>query len=161
MRNSEKHIGLQETTATSAGAEKKRCRILIVEDNRAIVRAIQLLLEHEGYETRWCEDDTLYSVIQEWKPDLILMDLRMPNLDGRVATRIIKSDPSTCSIPVILITAEQVTPDHVASIQANELVPKPFRIAQLLERIRYWISRHTTSERDLGSSMQSGLSHAL
>jgi two-component system alkaline phosphatase synthesis response regulator PhoP len=120
---------------------------------------MQLLLEHEGYQTRWCEDETLYGVIREWQPDLILMDLRMPRLDGIEATQTIKSDPSMSAIPVIIVTAEQVTADGLASIRANELVPKPFRVAQLLERIRYWISQHTGS-RTAGPAIQGGLSHA-
>jgi CheY-like chemotaxis protein len=119
------------------------CRILVVEDNKAIAETIQLVLRHEGYETKWCDDESVYDLIQSWKPNLILMDLRLPGLDGSMATRHIKSNPDTSTIPIIVITAEPVTPDTLAVLPANDLVRKPFRIAQLLDRIRYWISAHT------------------
>jgi CheY-like chemotaxis protein len=136
-----------------------QCRILVVEDNRAIADTIQLVLRHEGYETKWCADESVYDLIQSWKPDLILMDLRLPGLDGSIATRHIKSNPDTSNIPIIVITAEPVTPDSLAVLPANDLVRKPFRIAQLLDRIRYWISAHTGRQSDY-SSMEGGLNPA-
>jgi DNA-binding response OmpR family regulator len=132
------------------------CRILVVEDNRAIAETIQLVLRHEGYETKWCDDESVYDLIGEWKPDLILMDLRLPGLDGRIATRHIKSNPDTSTIPIIVITAEPVTQESLQVIPANDLVHKPFRIAQLLDRIRYWISAHTGRQAGF-SSMEGGL----
>ena len=87
------------------------------------------------------------------------MDLRLPGLDGSIATRHIKSNPDTSNIPIIVITAEPVTPDSLEVLPANDLVRKPFRIAQLLERIRYWISGH--SGRQSGySPMEGGLNPA-
>jgi chemosensory pili system protein ChpA (sensor histidine kinase/response regulator) len=121
---------------------------------------MQLLLQREGYETRWCQDESLYSLLEEWKPDLILMDLRMPRLDGETATQAIKSNPATSSIPIILVTAEQVSKERLKVISANEMLPKPFRVPLLLERVRYWISRYRRGE-DQGSSLDRGLSPAI
>jgi DNA-binding response OmpR family regulator len=134
----------------------RTCRILVVEDNKAIAETIQLVLRHEGYETKWCSDESVYDLIGDWKPDLILMDLRLPGLDGSLATRHIKSNPATSTIPIIVITAEPVTPDTLAVLPANDLVRKPFRIAQLLDRIRYWISAHTGRQGGF-ASMEGGL----
>src|SRR5687768_16835723 len=93
------------TNATDASG---RQRILIVEDNRAIASALKIVLQHEGYETRWCEDESVYGVIHDWHPELILMDLKMPRLDGSRVTSNIKADPETQEIPVIVVTAENV-----------------------------------------------------
>ncbi len=118
---------------------------MIVEDNAAIAKAMQFALQRAGYETKWCEDESIYQQIREWKPDLILMDLRMPRLDGGVATATIKSDPETQGIPVIIVTADQVTRERFEKMCANDLVNKPFRVPQLLERIGYWLR-----QRDVG-----------
>jgi CheY-like chemotaxis protein len=112
---------------------------MIVEDNSAIAKAMQFALQRAGYETKWCDDESLYQQIRDWKPDLILMDLRMPRLDGGVATATIKSDPETQGIPVIIVTADQVTRERFEKMHANDVVNKPFRVPQLLERIGYWI----------------------
>lgn len=127
------------------GAGSRRHRIMIVEDNAAIAKAMQFALQRAGYETKWCEDESIYQQIREWKPDLILMDLRMPRLDGGVATATIKSDPETQGIPVIIVTADQVTRERFEKMCANDLVNKPFRVPQLLERIGYWLR-----QRDVG-----------
>ncbi len=117
----------------------RRYRIMVVEDNAAIAKAMQFALQRAGYETKWCGDETIYTEIKEWKPDLILMDLRMPRLDGGAVTATIKSDPETKGIPVIIVTADQVTRERFEKMHANDLVNKPFRVPQLLERIKYWL----------------------
>src|ERR1700749_2097654 len=89
--------------AESSSPGNRRYRIMVVEDNSAIAKAMQFALQRAGYDTKWCEDERVYQEIREWKPDLILMDLRMPRLDGGVATAVIKSDPETQGIPVIIV----------------------------------------------------------
>lgn|GEM_PF-1542188 len=117
----------------------RRYRIMVVEDNSAIAKAMQFALQRAGYETKWCEDESIYEQIREWRPDLILMDLRMPRLDGSTVTATLKSDPETQGIPVIIVTADQVTRERFEKTHANDLVSKPFRVPQLLERIGYWL----------------------
>lgn len=121
--------------------ENERPRIMIVEDNKAIARAMQFLLQREGYETRWCDDDSLYQTIDDWHPNLILMDLKMPNLDGAEATATIKANPATNNIPVIVVTADNVSQERFAQIRANELINKPFQVRRLLDSIRRWLTR--------------------
>ncbi len=117
----------------------RRYRIMVVEDNSAIAKAMQFALQRAGYDTKWCEDESIYEQIREWRPDLILMDLRMPRLDGSTVTATLKSDPETQGIPVIIVTADQVTRERFEKTHANDLVSKPFRVPQLLERIGYWL----------------------
>jgi CheY-like chemotaxis protein len=126
-------------------AGNRRYRIMVVEDNAAIAKAMQFALQRAGYETRWCEDESIYQQIREWRPDLILMDLRMPRLDGSAVTATIKSDPETQGIPIIIVTADQVTRERFEKTHANDLVSKPFRVPQLLERIGYWLRQRDTN----------------
>lgn len=126
---------------SSLGGPTGRQRILIVEDNRAIASALKIVLQHEGYETKWCEDESVYGVIQDWQPELILMDLKMPRLDGSEVTSTLKADPVTQEIPVIVVTAENITRERLAAMHANDLLTKPFPVPRLLERVRYWINR--------------------
>jgi CheY-like chemotaxis protein len=126
-------------------ASNRRYRIMVVEDNAAIAKAMQFALQRAGYETRWCEDESIYQQIREWRPDLILMDLRMPRLDGSTVTATIKSDPETQGIPIIIVTADQVTRERFEKTHANDLVSKPFRVPQLLERIGYWLRQRDTN----------------
>jgi CheY-like chemotaxis protein len=129
------------TTDTASNASSaERLRILIVEDNRAIASALKIVLQHEGYETMWCEDESVYGLIHEWRPSLILMDLKMPRLDGYHVTSAIKADPETRSIPVIVVTAENVSRERLAEMHANDLLMKPFPVPRLLERVAFWIS---------------------
>jgi CheY-like chemotaxis protein len=122
---------------TARGA---RARILIVEDNRAIANALKLVLQYEGYDTRWCDDESVYAIVKEWRPAVILMDLKMPNLDGRMATRTLKEDPSTRDIPIIVVTAENIGASHAGEMNANDLLMKPFPVRRLLERVGSWVS---------------------
>jgi len=126
---------------TPDGSTQERLRILIVEDNRAIASALKIVLQHEGYETKWCEDESVYGLIHDWRPSLILMDLKMPRLDGYHVTSAIKADPETRSIPVIVVTAENVSRERLAEMHANDLLTKPFPVPRLLERVAFWINR--------------------
>lgn len=128
-----------DLTTGRESMENHRYRIMIVEDNAAIAKAMGFALQRAGYETKWCEDESVYVEIRQWKPDLILMDLRMPKLDGAMVTATLKSDPDTQGIPVIIVTADQVSQERFKSTRANDLVCKPFRVPQLLERVRYWL----------------------
>lgn len=125
---------------TTVMIDVERYRIMIVEDNLAVARAIGFALERAGYETLWCDDETIYSEIRRWHPHLILMDLRMPLLDGERVTNVLKADPETESIPVIIVTADLVTPERMRLSRANDLVHKPFLLTQLLERITFWLA---------------------
>jgi CheY-like chemotaxis protein len=80
------------------------------EDNRA---ALELMLQHAGYLTLGARDGReAVALAQQHLPDLIVMDLAMPVLDGREATRMLKGDPRTAAIPVVMLTAMALTVDR-------------------------------------------------
>ena len=117
-------------------------RILVVEDqedNRQIVR--DLLLAH-NYEMTEAENgvEALAAVAKE-RPDLILMDIQLPVMDGYEATRRIKADPALSSIPVIAVTSYALSGDEAKARAAgcNDFVPKPYSPRHLLAKIRQYL----------------------
>ena len=85
--------------------------VLIVDDSKTVLHALQVILEQGGYKTLTAmEGDTALDVARTHKPDVVLMDVVMPGMNGFQATRAISKDPSTQDIPVVLISgSEQLT----------------------------------------------------
>ena len=116
--------------------------ILVVEDqedNRQIMRD---LLTANDYEMTEAEngEEALAAVAKD-RPDLILMDIQLPIMDGCEATRRIKADPSLSSIPIIAVTSYALSGDEEKARAAgcNDFVPKPFSPRQLLVKIRQYL----------------------
>ena len=115
--------------------------ILVIEDEDAIARILQLELEHEGYTVGRAADGkegVCKALGEEW--DLVLLDVMLPGLDGLEVLRRIRQECAT--MPVIMLTARGTTPDIVGGFDlgANDYVTKPFVIEELLARIRNLIA---------------------
>jgi two-component system cell cycle response regulator DivK len=117
-------------------------RILVVEDqedNRQIVRD---LLTTTNYEVTEAEngEEALAAVAKE-RPDLILMDIQLPIMDGYEATRRIKADPATRAIPIIAVTSYALSGDEAKARAAgcDDFVPKPYSPRELLAKIRKYL----------------------
>jgi two-component system cell cycle response regulator DivK len=117
-------------------------RILVVEDqedNRQIVRD---LLTANDYEMTEAENgQQAVEAAAKERPDLILMDIQLPVMDGYEATRRIKADPSLSSIPVIAVTSYALSGDEEKARAAgcSDFVPKPYSPRQLLAKIRQYL----------------------
>jgi two-component system, cell cycle response regulator DivK len=118
-------------------------RILVVEDqedNRQIVR--DLLSTTTDYEVAEAENgqEALAAVARQ-RPDLILMDIQLPIMDGYEATRRIKADPALRAIPIIAVTSYALSGDEEKARAAgcDDFVPKPFSPRQLLAKIRKYL----------------------
>ena len=116
--------------------------ILVVEDqedNRQIMRD---LLTANDYEMTEAEngEEALAAVAKD-RPDLILMDIQLPVMDGCEATRRIKADPSLSSIPIIAVTSYALSEDEEKARAAGciDFVPKPFSPRHLLAKIRRYL----------------------
>ena len=109
------------------------------EDNRQIVRD---LLTANDYEMTEAENgqEALAAAAKD-RPDLILMDIQLPVMDGYETTRRIKADPSLRSIPVIAVTSYALSGDEEKARAAgcNDFVPKPYSPRQLLAKIRQYL----------------------
>jgi CheY-like chemotaxis protein len=113
-------------------------RILVVEDNMDTYELIRFILERNGYETFLAMNgrDGM-NAARKQKPDLILMDLSMPEMDGWEATRRIKKEPKTASIPLIAVTAHALPGDRQRALEAgcNEYITKPMDLSELVQMV--------------------------
>jgi len=118
-------------------------RILVVEDqpdNRQIIRD---MLADTGYEIAEAENgEEALAAIAKARPDLILMDIQLPIMDGYAATRRIKTDPALKSIPIIAVTSYALSGEEKKAREAgcDDYVPKPYSPRQLLAKIRQYLS---------------------
>ena len=112
--------------------------ILVVEDNEPSRDALARRLARRGYRIVLAVDGhEAVSIGRSAKPDLILMDLGLPGIDGWEATRRLKADPETQQIPIIVLSAHAMTNDRDMALAAgsDEFDTKPVRFQQLLEKI--------------------------
>ena len=119
-------------------------KILIIEDNMDSYELVHLFLERNGYETFLAANGREgVSAALKQKPDLILMDLAMPELDGWEATRVLKSDPRTKNIPVVALTARALVGDRKRAISAgcDAYVTKPIDLIELLRVMEQMMRR--------------------
>ena len=118
-------------------------RILVVEDQEDNRQIIRDMLSATDYQITEAEngEEALAAVAKE-RPDLILMDIQMPILDGYEATRRIKADPALRAIPIIAITSYALSGDEQKARAAgcDDYVPKPYSPRQLLAKIRQYLS---------------------
>lgn len=128
-------------------------RILIVEDDHAIVRVLNRTLTYEGYNVESASDgETGFEVYKKFHPDLIILDWMLPGMDGIEFCDRIRS--SEDNVPIIMLTAKDTTSDRVLGLDAgvDDYMVKPFEIEELTARIRALL-RRTKNERTLTLSM--------
>jgi two-component system cell cycle response regulator DivK len=116
--------------------------ILVVEDQEDNRQILRDLLGHAGYELAEAgSGNEALAAVAGRRPDLILMDIRLPILDGYEATRRIKSDPNLRSIPIIAVTSFALGGDEAKGRQAgcDAYVTKPYSPRQLLAKIREFL----------------------
>jgi diguanylate cyclase (GGDEF)-like protein/PAS domain S-box-containing protein len=113
--------------------------ILIVDDESQNRRLLQALLGHEGYVTRTADNgkEALASLADD-PPDLILLDVMMPGLDGRAVARAVKANPATSKVPIIMVTAQTDREARLAALDAGaeDFLSKPVDRAELWLRVR-------------------------
>ena len=117
-------------------------RILVVEDHADNRQIIRDMLAPTGYEiTEVQNGEEALAAIAKQRPDLILMDIQLPVMDGYEATRRIKADPALRSIPIIAVTSYALSGEDKKARDAgcDEYVPKPFSPRHLLAKIRNFL----------------------
>ena len=118
-------------------------RILVVEDNGALAEGIAYNLRHEQHETKVAEDGRAgLAAVREWAPDLVILDLMLPEMDGYEVLAAIRKDQN--AVPVIILTARGEEADKVRGfrLDADQYVTKPFGILELLERVAALLRRN-------------------
>lgn len=129
-----------EMTPTSL----KRQFVLIAEDEPDTARLIQFHLNRSGYRTEVAPDGlTALNDIVEGKPDLIILDLMLPQLHGLEVCRLVKSSPVIRQVPILILTALATAEEKVAGFEkgADDYMTKPFEMPELLARVRTLLKR--------------------
>ena len=126
-------------------SEKKT--ILLIDDDPDFVEAVKVIVESGGYNVRVAYDGKEgLAAVEEEQPDLIVLDVMMPVMNGHEACTKLKSDEKTAGIPIILLTAvaDRVTTStythrDMLESEAEDYLPKPVEPAELLELIKSWL----------------------
>ena len=119
--------------------DNARKTVLMIDDEEDARKLVKLLLEHDGYRVLTSPSGAEGMILAKVeRPDVILLDIIMPKMNGHEALRRLKEDPDTSAIPVIMVTAKGAERDIAASFQLQAIfhVEKPFEVRDLLEKIR-------------------------
>jgi len=119
-------------------------KILIVDDEVDLVETVRFPLEMEGYRVlvSYNGEDALNQARKE-NPDLILLDLMLPKLDGYKVCRLLKFDDRYKHIPILMLTAKTQEKDKALGMEtgANEYITKPFEIDHLLKKVKTYLNK--------------------
>jgi DNA-binding response OmpR family regulator len=119
-------------------------KILIVDDEVDLVETVRFPLEIEGFDTlvSYNGEDALNQARKE-KPDLIILDLMLPKLDGYKVCRLLKFDERYKDIPILMLTAKTQDKDKILGKEtgADEYITKPFEMDYLLEKVKSYLSK--------------------
>jgi diguanylate cyclase (GGDEF)-like protein len=126
-------------------AGPERGTILVVDDDVDIVRFVEMNLRLEGYRVLIARDGAeALEIVSTDLPDLILLDVMMPGLDGIEVTRRLRADSRTSTLPIIMLTAKTMTADRVLGLTAgaDDYIIKPFDTLELVARVRSTLRRN-------------------
>jgi len=119
-------------------------RILVVDDDREIVRLTRAYLEQSGYQVLVAYDgETALHVLRRESPDLVILDLMLPDRNGFDVTQAVRRDTSLAAMPIIMLTARVDDHDKIVGLElgADDYVTKPFNPSELMARIRAVLRR--------------------
>lgn len=127
-----------------------KSKVLVIEDESDILEVIKYNLEREGHKVIACRDgEEGLSRIRTENPDLVILDLMLPGIDGVEVCQRVKSDPVTNAIPIIMVTAKGEEADVVLGlgIGADDYIAKPFSPKELVARIKVVLRRGALREK--------------
>lgn len=114
-------------------------KVLIVEDDPQIARIVQIKLKNNGFDVHLATDGGAgLEAVKAWQPDLVLLDVMMPVMDGYQVLRAIRAEPSLAELPVIMLTAKGQERDIVSGFKggATDYIVKPFSPAEVVARVQ-------------------------
>lgn len=140
----------------SSSSTETKANILVVDDEPQITRVLKTSLSSQGYGIRTARDgEEALQMIREWLPDLIVTDLRMPNMDGLELCRRVRSE-SRIPIIVLSVKGEETIKVEALDAGADDYVTKPFSMNELVARIRAALRRASSSEQPQSSLIELG-----
>jgi two-component system alkaline phosphatase synthesis response regulator PhoP len=114
------------------------CRVLVADDDELVLQLLEHKLANRGYVVSKASDgESTLAIAQQLHPDLIVLDVMMPGLDGIEVLRRLQKDPATRNIPVVILSARKQEEDIVTALRlgARDYIVKPFMPEELLARI--------------------------
>ncbi|MFN3476448.1 MAG: response regulator [Candidatus Methylomirabilales bacterium] len=124
-------------------------KVLVVEDEQDIVELVRYHLEREGFRVVAAADGSgALRAMAEEKPDLVILDLMLPGVDGLEVCRRLRRDPSTVRLPILMLTAKGEEVDKVVGLElgADDYVTKPFSPREVVARVKALLRRSTEPE---------------
>jgi len=122
-------------------------RILVVDDEEEMLRSIKLALEGQDHECIFSSDglDALEKA-RQWNPDLIILDIMLPGLDGYKVSRYLKFDSKFRHIPIVMLTAKSDEKDKILGYEAgtNEFITKPFTLEKFINVVSQYVPMKTS-----------------
>lgn len=110
--------------------------VLICDDDKSIRAVTCIILKRIGYKTSSCESgEELLEMVSESKPDIVLLDIKLPGMTGDEVAKTLKKQEATCDIPVILFSAANDIENLAKNAGADSFLQKPFDIARLEQKI--------------------------
>lgn len=134
-----------------------RKSLFVVEDEEDILELLRFHLTHEGFEVATATNgEAAVQAIPRKMPDLVLLDLMLPGLDGFEVCRSLKSNPLTATIPIVLVTAKGEEADIVAGLElgADDYITKPFSMKVLIARVRTVLRRRREPPADKNAAIR-------
>ena len=129
-------------------------KLLVVDDDRDLVELLDYALRREGYDVvRAYDGETAVEAVTREKPDLVVLDINLPKLNGFEVCRILRGRPRTAQVPIIFLSARTVEGDRVSGLDlgADDYMVKPFSLRELESRVRAVLRRTKPQPADVSS----------
>ncbi|MGA1014233.1 MAG: response regulator [Limisphaerales bacterium] len=127
-------------------------RVLVVDDEPDAIELIRFNLKASGYDVLTAEDgEEALLKARKFSPDLILLDVMLPEIDGLEVCKILRRDPATATLPIIMLTAKASEIDRVLGLEfgADDYVTKPFSPRELVLRVRNLLKRKESKQEEI------------
>lgn len=121
-------------------ADLPKKRIIVAEDDRAISEVITIILQEANYTVTVSQQyDEILQLIKSRQADLLLLDISLSGKNGAELCQLVKKDPETKDVPIIMLSANSDIDTIAKSAGANDALQKPFDISALLEKVKYYL----------------------
>lgn len=147
---------MQQGASWQVNQEKQPLlKVLVIDDEENIIEFIRLGLRYEGFQVESASDgEQGVTAAQRINPDLVILDVMMPGIDGLEVCRRLRANPTTRDVPILMLTAKDEVRDRIIGLKtgADDYLTKPFDFDELLERIRAILRRSRAKATTTGSS---------
>lgn len=141
---------MQQGSTWQANQEHQpQLKVLVVDDEDNIIELIRLGLRYEGFQVEVASDgEQGIALAQRIDPDLVILDVMMPGIDGLEVCRRLRGNPTTRDVPILMLTAKDEVGDRILGLQtgADDYLTKPFDFYELLERIKAILRRQSRAK---------------